>query len=92
MIFFRNKASDTLTCSDEQCLKPSCSKQIEPQPGPSSSTADTSGEKKQTLTEYLRENRDALLNEDMYAVVPLSDCPHLATLDPDSAPNGEIII
>ncbi|XP_055298370.1 histone deacetylase 6 isoform X3 [Sitodiplosis mosellana] len=82
------KQLDTLTCSDESSSNPSSSKQLEPQPGPSTSASGSSGDKKQTLTEYLKENRDALLNEDMFAVVPLSDCPHLATLDPDSAPEA----
>lgn len=78
---------NALTCSDDKNSKPSSSKQPEPQPGSSSSTSASSNEKKQTLTEYLQENRDALLNEDMFAVVPLSDCPHLTLLDPDSTPN-----
>lgn len=82
------KQLDALTCSDEASSQPSTSKQFEIQPGPSSSAAGSSGEKKQTLTEYLQENSDALLNEDMFAVVPLSDCPHLATLKPDSTPDG----
>lgn len=82
------KQLDALTCSDEASSQPSTSKQFEIQPDPSSSAAGSSGEKKQTLTEYLQENSDALLNEDMFAVVPLSDCPHLATLKPDSTPDG----
>lgn len=84
------KQLDALSCSDDNSSKPSGSKLHEP--GPSSSTvAGSSSEKKQTLTEYLQENRDALLNEEMFAVVPLSDCPHLSTLDADSVPNGERI-
>lgn len=82
------KQMDALTCADDNSSKPGSSKQVEPQPGSSSSTANCSSDKKQTLTEYLSENRDALLNEEMFAVVPLSDCPHLPTLNPDSTPNG----
>lgn len=85
-----------MTCSDDNNPKPTSSNNTEPQPGPSSSTAGSaaagsSTDKKQTLTEYLSENRDALLNEEMFAVLPLSDCPHLATLNPESAPDGNNI-
>lgn len=78
---------DALKCSDETTNNKN--DKIEPQPGPSSSAAgSSSNEKKQTLSDYLAENRDALLKEEMYAVVPLSDCPHLATLDPNTTPQG----
>lgn len=81
---------DAMTCSDDKEQKPGSSKQLEPEAGPSTSAGSSSNDsKKQTLTEYLKENRDALLNEEMFAVVPLSDCPHLATLKPESTPNGE---
>lgn len=61
----------------------------EPQSGPSTSSGSASHEKTQTLTEYLKENRDALMNEEMFAVVPLTDCPHLPTLNPDTVPSGK---
>lgn len=78
---------DALKCSDETTTKKN--EKIEPQPGPSSSAAGpSSNEQKQTLSDYLAENRDALINEEMFAVVPLSDCPHLATLDPNTTPQG----
>ncbi|XP_037919448.1 histone deacetylase 6 isoform X1 [Hermetia illucens] len=50
-----------------------------PQPGPSR-------EKPKTLTEFLSENIQALANEEMYAVVPLKNCPHLSRLNPDETP------
>lgn len=84
---------DAMTCSDGKEQKPGSSKQLEPEAGSSTSEASGSNDNKtQTLTEYLRENRDALLNEEMFAVVPLNDCPHLATLEPDSTPNGKFIL
>ncbi|CAO1355069.1 unnamed protein product [Diamesa tonsa] len=45
-------------------------------------------EKKQTLTDFLTENLEALNNEEMFAIVPLKSCPHLALLKPDEAPNS----
>lgn len=82
---------DAMTLSDGKEQKPGSSKQLEPEAGPSTSETSCSiDSKKQTLTEYLRENRDALLKEEMFAVVPLNDCPHLATLKPDSTPNGKL--
>ncbi|XP_031628963.1 histone deacetylase 6 isoform X2 [Contarinia nasturtii] len=84
------KQLNAMTVSDDQ-NKPSSSKQCQLESEPSTSGASGSGSAggntKQTLTEYLRENRDALLNEEMFAVVPLSDCPHLATLDSNSTPS-----
>lgn len=65
-------------------------KQDDPQPGPSSSSSGGgSGEKVQAFAEYMAEHADALLSGEMYAVVPLSDCPHLSTLTPETAPNGK---
>lgn len=82
------KQLDALTCADDN--KPSSSKPVEPQASSASgSSASGSTDKKQTLTDYLNENRDALLNEEMFAVVPLSDCPHLASLNPESTPNSK---
>lgn len=46
-------------------------------------------EKKQTLTDFLNDNRDALNNEEMFAIVPLRYCPHLALLKPENAPEGK---
>lgn len=82
------KKMDALTHSDDNNPQPGSSKPVEPEAGPSTSTATCSTDKIQTLTEYLEENRDALLKEEMFAVVPLSDCPHLSTLNPDSTPEG----
>lgn len=84
---------DKMTCSDDvHEPKPGGSKQLESEAGPSTSAASCSNSSKnQTLAEYLKENRDALLNEEMFAVVPLSDCPHLATLNPDSTPDSKYI-
>lgn len=60
------------------------------QPGPSQPRGSScGGEKIQTLSEYLAEHRDALLNEEVFAVIPLSDCPHLPLLDPTTAPEGD---
>lgn len=86
---------NVMTMNDDKKSKQAAKvAQNDPQPGPSTSTGATSSsnEKKQTLTEYLAENADALMNEEMYAVVPLSDCPHLSTLTPDTAPNGKYFI
>lgn len=52
------------------------------QPGPS-----VPQENKKTLVDYLCENQQALQNEEMFAVVPLKTCPHLAELRPDEAPS-----
>lgn len=59
------------------------------QPGPSQPTA-SGGDKRQTLAAYLNEQRDALLNEELFAVIPLRDCPHLPLLDPTKAPEGNL--
>ncbi|KAL7039894.1 hypothetical protein ACKWTF_000165 [Chironomus riparius] len=45
-------------------------------------------EKKQTLTDFLNDNLEALNNEEMYAVVPLKNCPHLSLLRPEEAPES----
>lgn len=81
---------EALQCADGKEDNKSKNENIEPQPGPSSSSSNQ--EKKQTLEEYLSENRDALLKEEMFAVVPLSDCPHLVTLDNSSIPEGKKFI
>lgn len=36
----------------------------------------------QTLVDYLSENMQMLVEERMFAVVPLSDCPHLPSIEP----------
>lgn len=85
---------DALACGDsDNDPKPGSSKQMEAGPSTSAASGGSSGNK-QTLQEYLEENRDALLNEEMFAVTPRSDCPHLATLDPNVAhfPNGKTIL
>ncbi|XP_055609867.1 histone deacetylase 6 isoform X2 [Uranotaenia lowii] len=43
-------------------------------------------EKQQTLRDFLAANLEALQNEEMFAVVPLTDCPHLKELNPDNLP------
>lgn len=88
------KQLDAMTVSDDK-NKPSSSKKSDlAEAGPSTSgvSGASGNSSKQTLTDYLKENRDALLNEEMFAVVPLSDCPHLATLDPDSTPSGKAFL
>uniref|UniRef100_A0A2M4BB43 Protein deacetylase HDAC6 n=1 Tax=Anopheles marajoara TaxID=58244 RepID=A0A2M4BB43_9DIPT len=52
--------------------------------GPSR-TASASASK-QTLTEFLQENMQALENEEMFAIVPKEDCPHLNLLQPETIP------
>ncbi|XP_065072844.1 histone deacetylase 6 isoform X1 [Ochlerotatus camptorhynchus] len=68
------------------------------QPGPSrrrktdkptaeSSTGGSGAEEKhETLRDFLAANLEALQNEEMFAVVPLRDCPHLKELNPDNLP------
>uniref|UniRef100_A0A182QX80 UBP-type domain-containing protein n=1 Tax=Anopheles farauti TaxID=69004 RepID=A0A182QX80_9DIPT len=57
------------------------------QAGSSSSSASSTGQKPaQTLTEFLEANLEALQNEEMFAVIPLKNCPHLRLLQPDTAP------
>ncbi|XP_055682363.1 histone deacetylase 6 isoform X4 [Lutzomyia longipalpis] len=58
----------------------------EPHPGPSSSRGEVKKDH-QSLSDYLAENAIALANEEMFAVVPLKNCPHLAMLDPSQAPS-----
>lgn len=70
--------SGDISSNSEDCL-----------PGTSSSSAAaSSSDKKQTLVDYLSDNLDALNNGEMYAVVPLKFCPHLAQLKPENAPEG----
>ncbi|XP_055626253.1 histone deacetylase 6 isoform X1 [Toxorhynchites rutilus septentrionalis] len=60
----------------------------EPQAGGSRSTGTSAGEaKKETLHDFLAANLEALQNEEMFAVVPLKDCPHLKELNPDNLPD-----
>lgn len=61
-------------------------------PGTSSNAAVTSGgsdNKVTLLVDFLSDNLEALNNEEMYAIVPLKSCPHLALLKPDDAPSGK---
>ncbi|XP_039279130.1 histone deacetylase 6 [Nilaparvata lugens] len=54
-------------------------------PSSSSSTMEESGAAggaNQTLTDYLSDNLELLLSEQMFAVVPLSSCPHLPEVRP----------
>ncbi|XP_055523218.1 histone deacetylase 6 isoform X2 [Wyeomyia smithii] len=71
------------------------------QPGPSSKRTPLAGDsasdeavagassvgvKKETLRDFLAANLEALQNEEMFAVVPLRDCPHLKELNSDNIP------
>lgn len=90
------KRLDQLKCSDSDSNKPtescSSSKTVDDQqPGSSSTSASESNQKNKTLLEFLQENRDALFNEEMFAVNPRSDCPHLVTLKPESLPDGKFL-
>uniref|UniRef100_A0A8D8ZMH7 Protein deacetylase HDAC6 n=1 Tax=Cacopsylla melanoneura TaxID=428564 RepID=A0A8D8ZMH7_9HEMI len=71
-------ADDTTTSSSS---KPIGSRQDE-LPGPSSSSSQSSEDKKQTLTDYLSEHAKALVNEEMFMVTPLPDCPHTPLIAP----------
>lgn len=51
--------------------------------GPSRST-----ENRQTLSDFLNDNLEALNNEEMYAILPLKFCPHLELLHPEKAPES----
>lgn len=63
------------------------------EPGPSQpSTSSGEAEKIQTLAEYLAEHRDALMKEELFAVIPLNDCPHLPLLDATAAPEGNWLV
>ncbi|XP_055712134.1 histone deacetylase 6 isoform X2 [Phlebotomus papatasi] len=80
-----------MTISDEPCDSDSTNERTrnagnEPQPGPSGSRGEVKKDH-QSLSDYLAENAAALANEEMFAVVPLKNCPHLALLDPSQAPN-----
>ncbi|XP_053682261.1 histone deacetylase 6 isoform X1 [Sabethes cyaneus] len=44
------------------------------------------GAKKETLRDFLAANLEALQNEEMFAVVPLRDCPHLKELNSANVP------
>uniref|UniRef100_A0A182FMG5 Uncharacterized protein n=1 Tax=Anopheles albimanus TaxID=7167 RepID=A0A182FMG5_ANOAL len=52
--------------------------------GPSRKTNTAAS--KQTLSEFLRENMQALENEEMFAIVPKEDCPHLHLLKSETIP------
>lgn len=73
---------------EKEATNPKSTADDDQQPG--SSQPKPTSEKKQTLVDYLAENMEALKNEEMYAVVPLKYCPHLSTLDPDTAPSGKL--
>lgn len=51
-----------------------------------STSGSSTGMKKETLRDFLAANLEALQNEEMFAVVPLRDCPHLKELNPDTVP------
>lgn len=88
-------ALKTLQCfdSDKETTEQAHGSGSSDQPGPSQPSASScGGEKIQTLREYLAEHRDALLNEEVFAVIPLSDCPHLPLLDPTTAPEGDSLV
>ncbi|XP_040173259.1 histone deacetylase 6 isoform X2 [Anopheles arabiensis] len=50
--------------------------------------AGSSKQPSQTLTEFLEANLEALQNEEMFAVIPRRDCPHLKLLRPETAPEA----
>lgn len=49
--------------------------------------SSNSGTKQETLQDFLAANLEALQNEEMFAVIPLRDCPHLKELNPDNIPD-----
>lgn len=69
--------SGDVSSNSEDCL-----------PGTSSNAAGSSSDKKLSLVDYLNENLEAITNGEMFAVVPLKSCPHLAQLTPENAPEG----
>ncbi|XP_059616905.1 histone deacetylase 6 isoform X2 [Phlebotomus argentipes] len=81
-----------MAIADEPCDSDSTNERTkkkagDPQPGPSTSRGQTtSGEANQSLSDYLAENAAALANEEMFAVVPLKNCPHLAELEDSRMP------
>lgn len=58
--------------------------QIDPQPGASASDGASSSGAGHRLADHLTENA----GEDMYVPYPRFDCPHLATLTPNTLPSG----
>lgn len=86
-------AMGALMCSDSDQKASGSAGQSHPSdpPGPSAPSTSSSGSGRvQTLTEYLHELRDELLNEEIFAVVPLNHCPHLSLLDPTTAPERNL--
>uniref|UniRef100_A0A182K760 Protein deacetylase HDAC6 n=1 Tax=Anopheles christyi TaxID=43041 RepID=A0A182K760_9DIPT len=92
------EALDGMTLNDH----PGSSKQSEQTSTPSSSGSAGSGassgeagsssgaikKPSQTLTEFLEANLEALQNEEMFAVIPRRDCPHLKLLQPETSPTS----
>ncbi|OXU23235.1 hypothetical protein TSAR_003178 [Trichomalopsis sarcophagae] len=75
--------------SIRECVNPDKKKEDFSNPGGSStggsSGADqpetsSQGLARETLADYLQDNLQALLAEEMFAVIPLSDCPHLGSV------------
>ncbi|XP_058127858.1 histone deacetylase 6 [Anopheles ziemanni] len=52
------------------------------------SSGSSSQNPAQTLNDYLKANLEALQNEEMFAVVPRRNCPHLKLLQPETAPSA----
>ncbi|XP_062539549.1 histone deacetylase 6 isoform X1 [Armigeres subalbatus] len=77
-------------CDGDQQPGPSRKRKTDDQPPADTSAGRSSsgGEKHETLRDYLAANLEALQNEEMFAVVPLRDCPHLKELNPDSIPES----
>ncbi|XP_032527662.2 histone deacetylase 6 isoform X2 [Danaus plexippus] len=48
--------------------------------GPSGNKQNRTGSEPTTLVDYLSENMQAIVNEEMFAVIPLTWCPHLDML------------
>lgn len=56
--------------------------------GCSATATSSSSEKPKTFTSFIAENRESLNKEEMFAVYPLTDCPHLSELWGRPEPTG----
>lgn len=84
-----NKAMNAIQLSDQNTDKPSTStlRPDDQQAGPSSGLPSTSPAV--TLSDFLAEQRQALDSEEMFAVYPLTNCPHLSLLESDPQLTGK---
>ncbi|XP_062700271.1 histone deacetylase 6 isoform X2 [Aedes albopictus] len=85
----KNKDADGAPCDGDDKPGSSRKRKTEDQleAGPSAGRV-SSGEKHETLRDFLAANLEALQNEEMFAVVPLRDCPHLKELNPENIPEA----